>query len=129
MTAGASLEKLKCLKLVKDRVRVAYFEPTAFFQVDLGNGAVIDDHRIAAGPYTETAIGQVEHGAHFLGQRCAAISEHLDLAGRVLILAPGIDDEYVVHRQACNGVNALGLDRIGLSFQRNPADAGPNRLA
>ena len=51
---------------------------------------------------------QVEFQAEGLGEGGSAVRQHQDSVAGALILGPGAHDDYVVDRDACDGVHALG---------------------
>src|SRR6185437_10694814 len=81
--------------------------------VELLDGAVVDDHRIALRTLAETELASVHGQSNRLGEVAVAVGDHGDIAASVA-LAPGGHDERVIDRNAGDFVDALVLQLLGL---------------
>ena len=88
--------------------------PGRVLDVQRGDDAVVDDHRIALRAGAEAEARAVEREADFLGEIGIAVGEELDRAGRAGRLRPGVHDEDVVGAGHHDRIDALGLDLGGL---------------
>mmetsp|Transcript_249 Transcript_249/g.827 ORF Transcript_249/g.827 Transcript_249/m.827 type:complete len:237 (-) Transcript_249:36-746(-) len=80
---------------------------------DLGDLAVVDDHGVALGAHVAELVRGVELHIQGLGELAAGVREHGDLALGLLLLAPGLHDEGVVHGDARDDLGAGRLQLLG----------------
>src|SRR5581483_11853744 len=83
------------------------------FDLELRDGAVLDDRRVALRPRAETEARAVELETHGPGELAAAVGQHRDV-GAALRLGPRVHHPRVVHGDARDGVDALGLELVGV---------------
>ena len=84
------------------------------FDADAFDDAVVNDHAVALGANAEPATGRIEREAERLGEVGAAVGQELDLAFRTGCFLSGVHDEHIVDRGDRDGVDALGLDGVGV---------------
>ena len=91
-----------------------HVEGAGRFDHQTSDRAVFDDHRVALRAHAHAAPGEIQFQPQSFGEIGAAVSQHHHLLADILIDAPSVHDKGVVHRHACDGVDALGGDLIGL---------------
>ena len=82
--------------------------------MELGDLAIFHHHgeTLAAGPQAEP--GAVQLQAQGGGVLAVAVGQHQHLVAGAGALAPGVHHKGVVDRHAGNGIDALGLDGVGI---------------
>ncbi len=105
-------------QLLQQRVAARYFDlARAFLDVEFLHHAVLDHHGIALRAGAEPVAGAVEGEVDRLGELAVAVGQELDLV-RERRLLPGVHHEDVVDRGERDGVDALGLDGVGVELDR-----------
>ena len=101
------------LQLGQQRLGLRHLE-TALLHVQLLDHAVLDQHRVALRARAHAVLGEIGVQAEGLGEGGVAVGHHAHDAGGLLLAAPGAHDEGVVHRDAPDLVDALGLEGLGI---------------
>lgn len=81
--------------------------------IQLGDNAILDDHRIALGAQT-AKWWQVNGQIDLLGEGGLRIGQEADLALGFVVLSPGGQNERIVDGHADDFGNAGGLQFVGL---------------
>ena len=98
--------------------------PPRFFDVEFRDDAIFDHGGVAAGPQAEPEAGAVHDEVHRAAEVATAVREHHDLVAHVLRLAPRVHDPRVVDGDTGDGVDAFGLQLIGLRHEAGQVHAG-----
>ena len=96
------------LQHLEDGVGGTDGQAPARLNLEGGHHAVLDDHGVALGPGAEAEAAAVHLEPHGRGERTVAVGQQGDPVAHLLVLAPGLHDEGVVHRDAGHRVHALG---------------------
>src|SRR5579883_24097 len=95
-------------------LRARHLEGAGLLDIEQLDGPVIDEHGVALRALAETIAAAIELEPDRAGEVAIAVGEHLDLALDLLLLAPGIHDEGVVHREAGDRIDALCPELVRL---------------
>src|SRR5262249_20504851 len=102
------------LEELHHRFGARYLEGARSLDVERFHDAVVNQHGIALRARAHAVARPVHREADRLGELAVAVGEHHHVVADLLVLAPCVHDEGVVHRQAGDRVDALGLDRLGV---------------